>query len=192
VPLLAVIVTDLEEVTVAVVIGNVAVVAPAATVTLAGTVATEVRLLDSVTTIPPAGAGPFSVTVPVDGFPPCTVLGLRVRVDNVGALTVRVARRVVPRYVAEILAEVLLATGVVVTVNVAVVAPAATVTDAGTCATAVLLLVSVTTAPPAGACPLSVTVPVEGLPPTTEVGFRLMELRLAAVTVNVAVRVTLL
>jgi hypothetical protein len=182
----------LEEVTVAVVIGNVAVVAPAATVTLAGTVATEVRLLDSVTTIPPAGAGPFSVTVPVDGFPPCTVLGLRVRVDNVGALTVRVARRVVPRYVAEILAEVLLATGVVVTVNVAVVAPAATVTDAGTCATAVLLLVSVTTAPPAGACPLSVTVPVEGLPPTTEVGFRLMELRLAAVTVNVAVRVTLL
>jgi hypothetical protein len=70
VPLVAVIVTDVEEVTVLVVIGNVAVVAPAATVTLAGTVATEVRLLESVTTIPPAGAGPFNVSVPVDEFPP--------------------------------------------------------------------------------------------------------------------------
>ena len=84
------------------------------------------------------------------------------------------------------------ATGLVVTVKVAVVAPAATVTEAGTWAAAVLLLVNVTTAPPVGADPLSVTVPVEGLPPTTEVGTRLMELRTGAVTVKVAVRVTLL
>jgi hypothetical protein len=97
VPLVAVIVTDVEDVTVLVVIVNVAVVAPAATVTLAGTVATEVRLLESVTAIPPAGAGPFRVTVPVDGLPPCTLVGLRVKDDIVGALTVKVACRVVLR-----------------------------------------------------------------------------------------------
>jgi len=65
----------------------------------------------------------------------------------------------------------------VVTVNVAVVAPATTVTLAGTVAAAVLLLDSVTTAPPAGAAPLSVTVPVEVPPPVTDVGFKLIELR---------------
>ena len=97
VPLVAVIVTDKEEVTVLVVIRNVAVVEPPGTVTLAGTAATELLLLESVTTIPPAGAGPFSVTVPVDEFPPCTVLGLRDRDDNVAAFTVKYVFRVVLR-----------------------------------------------------------------------------------------------
>ena len=64
-------------------------------------------------------------------------------------------------------------TVLVFTVKVAVVAPAATVTFAGTVATAVLLLVNVTVAPPTGAAALKVTVPVEGLPFVTEVGFRL-------------------
>jgi hypothetical protein len=64
-------------------------------------------------------------------------------------------------------------TVLVLTVKVAVVAPSATVTFAGTVATAVLLLVNVTVAPPAGAATLKVTVPVEGLPFVTEVGFRL-------------------
>jgi hypothetical protein len=41
-----------------------ALVDPALTVTLAGTVATLVWLLDRVTTAPPAGAAPVSVTVP--------------------------------------------------------------------------------------------------------------------------------
>lgn len=86
---------------------------------------------------------------------------------------------------------VLLATGIVVTVNVAVVAFAATVTLSGTIA-AGLLLVRVTTAPPAGAAALSVTVPVDGLPPLTEVGRTLTELRAADLTVNVAVLMTLL
>jgi hypothetical protein len=58
-----------------------------------------------------------------------------------------------------------------VIVNVALVAFAATVTLAGTCAAAVLLLVSVTDAPPLGAGPLSVTVPCELVPPTTLLGF---------------------
>jgi hypothetical protein len=92
-PLLAEIVTNRLEVTAAVVIGNVAVVAPASTFTDAGTRATAQRLLFSVTTIPPAGAGPFNVTVPVDGFPPCTLLGTRVRDDATGAVTVKVAVR---------------------------------------------------------------------------------------------------
>ncbi len=66
-------------------------------------------------------------------------------------------------------------TAVVVTENVAVVAPAATDTLAGSVATAVLLLVSVTTAPPEGAVLLSVTVPVEEVPPVTAAGFRLTD-----------------
>jgi hypothetical protein len=60
-------------------------------------------------------------------------------------------------------------------VNVAVVAPAPTVMLAGICAAAVLLLESVTIAPPAGAAPVRVTVPVELLPPTTEVGDRVTD-----------------
>lgn len=46
-----------------------AVIVFAGTVTLAGT-CTVVSLLDNVTNAPPAGAGPLSVTVPVDEYPP--------------------------------------------------------------------------------------------------------------------------
>ena len=63
------------------------------------------------------------------------------------------------------------ATALVLTANVAVVAPAATVTLEGTVAATVLLLESAIVAPPAGAAPLSVTVPVEEFPPVTLVGF---------------------
>ena len=55
-----------------------ALVAPAATVTLAGTVATPVLLLDRLTTAPPLGAAALSVTVPVDELPPVTLDGLSV------------------------------------------------------------------------------------------------------------------
>ena len=82
--------------------------------------------------------------------------------------------------------EVEVATAVVVTVKVPEVAPAATVTLAGTVATDVLLLERVTTAPPVGAGPLRVTVPVEEVPPVTLVGFRVTEERVVAGGVTVS------
>ena len=80
-------------------------------------------------------------------------------------------------------------TGVVLTVKVAVVPPAGTVTPAGTVAALVLLLDSETSAPPLGAGPVSATVPVEELPPATLVGLRLSEASVGGVTVSEAVRV---
>jgi hypothetical protein len=69
------------------------------------------------------------------------------------------------------------ATALVLTVKVAVVAPAGRVTLGGTLA-APVLLESRTWAPAAGAGPLSVTVPVEDCaPPTTLVGFRVSDER---------------
>ena len=71
-----------------------------------------------------------------------------------------------------------LVTALVPTVNVALLAPAATVTLAGTVATAVLPLMREMIAPPLRAGPLSVTVPVEDCaPPVTLVGFSVSEER---------------
>jgi hypothetical protein len=64
---------------------------PAATVTLLGTLTRIGLLLDRRTNTPPAGAGPLSTTVPVEGVPPLTVLGTKVRETSAGGLTVRVA-----------------------------------------------------------------------------------------------------
>jgi hypothetical protein len=81
-------------------------------------------------------------------------------------------------------------------VKLALVAPAGTVTLAGTLPAAVLLLDSMTTAPAAGAAALSATVPVEDCaPPTTFVGFKASEVSVGAgggagVTVSVAERLT--
>ena len=73
---------------------NVLEVAFAAIATLVGTVATAL-LLPSVTSAPPAGAGPFSVTVPVDALPPRTDVGLNVTELRVAAVTVKVAAFVI-------------------------------------------------------------------------------------------------
>ena len=67
---------------------NVAELLPGATVTLAGTLATEGLLLDSATTVPPAGAGPLRVTVPVEELPAFTVEGESVNDDGTGGLMV--------------------------------------------------------------------------------------------------------
>jgi len=91
--------------------------------------------------------------------------------------------------------EVVTRTMEVLTLKVALVAPAGTITLEGTLA-APLLLESATCAPPAGAGPLRVTVPVEDCrPPTTLVGFSESDVRVgggggAGVTVNEADRVT--
>jgi hypothetical protein len=75
-------------------------------------------------------------------------------------------------YDALMLALILLLTVVVATLKVAELAPAGTVTVAGTTAFDGLLLASVTTKPPAGAALVIVTVPVEFDPPTTVVGLK--------------------
>ena len=61
---------------------KVALVAPAATVTLAGVV-TDAELSESATTAPPVGAGPVKVTVPCDELPPMTLVGFIVNVESV-------------------------------------------------------------------------------------------------------------
>jgi hypothetical protein len=80
-----VIVTGVDVVTALVLTLNVALLAPAATVTLAGTVA-EALLLERFTTALPLGAGPLRVTVPVEEEPPVTLLGLSTIEDRVGGV----------------------------------------------------------------------------------------------------------
>ena len=67
-------VTVVDEATALVLTANVAVVAPAAIVTFGGTLAAPL-LLESATCAPPVGAGPLNVTVPVEEFPPATLVG---------------------------------------------------------------------------------------------------------------------
>jgi hypothetical protein len=71
-------------------IGKVAVDAPPRTVTGPETDATAGLALPSVTEIPPLGAGPLNVIVPVEPVPPKTLLGNKVSNHGVGALTVKV------------------------------------------------------------------------------------------------------
>jgi hypothetical protein len=168
---------------------NVAVVCPAATVTLAGTAA-AVLLLPSVTTAPPVGATAVNVTVPSELVPPVTLVGLNDTEETVTGtatgLTVRVALPLLVPDVPVMVTVVTVVTAVVVTENVAVVWPAATVTLAGTAATAVLLLPRVTTNPPFGATPVNVTVPVEPAPPVTVDGLNDTVEIAAGFTVKVA------
>lgn len=77
-----VMVTGVEAVTAPVATVNVALVAPAETVTLAGTVAAAL-LSESVMTAPPDGAAPVSVTVPCEELPPTTLVGLTVNDERV-------------------------------------------------------------------------------------------------------------
>ena len=172
--------------------GNVALVAPAATVIFAGTVATLVSALDRATIAPPAGAALASVTVPVEVAPLTTEVGLRLRAEMAApaVLTDRMAV-FTPLYEAEMVTGVEVETESVVIVNVPVVAPAAMVTVAGTVAADVLSDESATTAPVVGgAGELSVIVAVEVAPEMTEVGFSVKfetDTAAAGVTVSVAV-----
>ena len=156
---------------VVVVIANVADVAPAGIVTDATTLARVALLLRNVTVVAVVDAR-LSLTVPVELSPPRTDVGFKLSALNVtgAVLMVNVAVLVTIPAVAVIVAVVAAFTEVVVTVNVAVDAPAATVTLAGTVADA-LLLERLTTIPPVGAGEPSVIVPVVFVPPFTAVGF---------------------
>ena len=94
-PPVAVMLTVVLAVTANVVIGTVADVDPAGTVTLvlAATVGFE---LVRVTRSPPAGAGPFRVTFAVDETPPFTPSGFNVSADSAAGLTVSGEVAVVP------------------------------------------------------------------------------------------------
>lgn len=95
-------VTEVEPATAVVRTVNVALAAPATTVTLEGALAAVVLLLESVTRAPPAGAGPLNVTVPVeDCAPPITLAGFRPSDERVGGgggtgVTVKEADLVAP------------------------------------------------------------------------------------------------
>jgi hypothetical protein len=116
---------------------NAALVAPLGTVTLVGAdAAVELSLSD--TANPPLGAAALNVTVPVEDVPPATVVGLRLTAESVtadgGEFTVNVANFVVPFSAAVRVTDVVPDEGNVVMVKLALVAPAGTVTLAGTLA----------------------------------------------------------
>jgi hypothetical protein len=176
-PSVPVIVADVAVETVVVVTVNVRLVLPAATVTFAGTVATAVLLLESVTTAPPDGAGALSVTVPCDELPPVTVVGDSDSEDSDGApadpgVTVSTAPHDVFS-TAHSFTCVVDDTLVVPTLKVAVVAPPGTVTVGGTVTGDTEE--SCTVAPPEGAGAFNVTVPVDEVPATTVVGLTASE-----------------
>ena len=157
--------TDVFVGTALVVIRNVAVDAPPGTVTAPATDATEGLALATTTEIPSLGAGPVSVTVPLEFAPPRTVVGDNERDNGAGAFTVSVAVFAMLK-AAVIPTGVFTETGIVEIGKVAVDAPPVTVTVAGTATTCTLPLVNVTVTPAATAGPDSVTVPVDAFPPT--------------------------
>lgn len=166
------IVTGVAAATPSVVTVNVTDVAPEGTVTEVGTVAAAVFELKMKTGTPPVGAAGEIVTVPVTLLPPMTVAGASVRPVGRGAVVVSDEfAKEAPR-AAEMVFATSLPTSVVVAVNVAVEAVAGTVTDAGTLTTEVSEHVKATTAPPVGAEPLMVIVPVDGCPPATTEGLK--------------------
>jgi hypothetical protein len=173
-------VTVEEDVTLLVVTAKVALVAPAGTVRLAGTVATPVLLLERETAAPPLGAGALKVTSPEAGDPPTTLLGVRLTDVRLGpvagcGVTIRVAVWVTPEVAAEMVTFVVLLEAVVPTWKGTVVEPAGTLTLEGTVATELLLLERENVTPPLGAALFRVICPVEDLPPLTLVGLSATE-----------------
>jgi len=116
--------------------------------------------------MPPDGAGPLSVSLPVVVAPAVTDVGDTAKALTVQGLTVRLAETPAMEGEMAIVATVEVVTAVVWIVNVAVVAPTGTVTLVGVVALA-LFVVRSTVKPPVGAGPLMVSVPVVGVPPVT-------------------------
>ena len=138
---------------------------PEPIVTDVGSVA-EPELLDSLTSIPEAGAGPLSFIAPVVDVPPLTRVGIIVMEVIAGGLTVRLTvLDTEPNFAVIVTADWTL-TPMVGTLNVAEALPDAILMDLGTVAE-VPLLESETTTPPLPAGPFKTTVPVELAPPKT-------------------------
>ena len=147
---------------------NVALVLPAGTVKLLGTVAAALLLL-SVIFAPPEGATMLSVTVPVDDCPPRTLVGFKVRPDTAGGVIYTLFVTLTPARLAVTLAIVASVTGVVVHTKLACIAPDAIVTELGQLNEEVLDLIE-TVRPLAGAFAEMATVPVVPFPPETFAG----------------------
>jgi hypothetical protein len=160
-------------------------VAPAGIETLEGGIALgseEVRF----TSNPPVATAPFKVTVPLVELPPETVFGEMVRLLGDGGVMVNLAvAKEVPE-AAFIVAANRLPTGVVVMLNVAVIAPDATVTVCGGTAARAFEL-RVMTIPADGAGADNVTVPVDEAPPTTVDGETERAVTVGGVTVRITV-----
>jgi hypothetical protein len=140
----------------------------------------------SVTEVP-LGAGPLRLIVPVELAPPPICCGEKAKPTGAGGCTVSVVVCWMPWLEAVMVTGVELLTGSVVIENCAVVLPAGTFTLDGTLTMFGLALLRVTLVPPAGAGPLSVTVPcTAAVRPTTAVGFTAT---LLGATVPLTVRV---
>ena len=177
---------------------NDAVDCPAGIITVTGGVAMAELLLRLIV-LPDGPAKPERVTIPVDFVPPITALGERVSEVRIAGVTVIEAFCVLVPWVAVMLTEVETETGLVETLNVAEVEPAATMTELGTD-----VLRSEETRlmanPPFGAGPERLTVPVALDPPCMLVGEMERPERVTGPTVSgalkllppwVAVRVTI-
>jgi hypothetical protein len=182
----AVIVTVEAAPTAEVVTVKVAVVAPAATTTDAGTDAAP-GVPDVSVTVVPLGLGATEpiVTVPEEVVPPVTAVGLTTTPVTTGAVMARLAVLLDEPVDAVIVDDALALTGVVLMVNVPVVAVPEIVTDVTESVAAALLDARLTvTDPPVGE-PLSVTVPIDDAPPATDVGLRVTEEGVGTMTLRV-------
>jgi hypothetical protein len=169
-----------EAGTSAVRIAKVLLLVPAAMLMLlVATEATVGLLLDRLTTVPPAGAGHSSITVPVTLAGPVTGFGLKLRDSTAVGRTFKAALFVTVPKIAFTIPLCVAATGTVVMAKDLLVVPAGIVTLAGT-RVAAMLSESWTTTPPAGAGAAKVTVPVKPLHPATTEALSLSELSAGA------------
>jgi hypothetical protein len=172
-----------------------AVVEPAATVTEAGTV-TALLLLARLTLNPPLGAAALSATVqesvPAPVIEPLAQLNEDRFVVGAGAAapSCRAKVSVTPLPLAVRVTVCAVLTEETVAAKVALVEPAATVTEAGT-VTALLLLARLTVNPPLGAAALSATVQESVPAPVIDPLAQLNEEKFAALVVLAAVPVAL-
>lgn len=158
---------------------NEAVVAPAATVTVGGTEAAVVFELDNATVVPPDGAAPNKVTVPVSLVPPVTVRTERLIAESNGTrvllvpFTSRTGEGAVTEpYVDDNTTGVLSATLPIVMGTETDTEPAGIVTVAGALTAPEFELATDTVAPPEGAAAVRIACAVTVAPAFTSRWFR--------------------